>query len=428
MKGNGGRGGRVGRGRGRGSGRVLFRRQERASLMLLYLATPRGARAGIIHLINLLFSIAPSLWDQSLDDFMPTWGAPACGPGHHTSGGRLDHYPTDLTRDVLPVACHSHNDYWRRVPLYMALRVGCTSVEADVWHFGEVADDDELYVGHTTASLSPNRTLRSLYVDPLVDILAQQNHRIADRFEGDGRDDYDEEPPFRGVFDADPAQTLVLLIDFKTDGATTWPHVLAQLEPLRARGFLSHWDGAADGAVVRRPVTVVATGNAPFDRVVANASYRDVFFDAPLGVMGAAAGGGSGGGGGGAAAPADRLNTGQGTTGVARLAPSAFSASNSFYASASFPRAVGHAWTGRLSAAQLRTLRAQIAGARARGLKARYWGTPGWPRGRRNRVWETIVREGGEAVVLNVDDLVGAARGVWGPMGCVVVGRLAGPT
>jgi hypothetical protein len=36
----------------------------------------------------------------------------------------------------VPVGCHSHNDYWRRVPLYSALQAGCIGVEADVWLFG----------------------------------------------------------------------------------------------------------------------------------------------------------------------------------------------------------------------------------------------------------------------------------------------------
>jgi hypothetical protein len=84
-------------------------------------------------------------------------------------GGKgLVDYPTDATRDVLPIPCHSHNDYWRRVPLFDAIHWGCTGVEADVWLFN---DQDELLVGHSSSSLSPTRTLRSLYVDPLVDLL-----------------------------------------------------------------------------------------------------------------------------------------------------------------------------------------------------------------------------------------------------------------
>ena len=63
----------------------------------------------------------------------------------------------DVTRDVTPVQCHSHNDYWRRVPLYDALRWGCTGVEADVWLF-----DEELYVGHNTNALTRDGTFQHI--------------------------------------------------------------------------------------------------------------------------------------------------------------------------------------------------------------------------------------------------------------------------
>ncbi|KAK5278230.1 hypothetical protein LTR40_009410, partial [Exophiala xenobiotica] len=42
-------------------------------------------------------------------------------------------YPTDFTRGIIPKPIHSHNDYWRDIPFYSALSVGCVSVEADVW-------------------------------------------------------------------------------------------------------------------------------------------------------------------------------------------------------------------------------------------------------------------------------------------------------
>lgn len=42
-------------------------------------------------------------------------------------------YPTQLTQDIVPKAIHSHNDYWRQIPLYSALSAGAVSVESDVW-------------------------------------------------------------------------------------------------------------------------------------------------------------------------------------------------------------------------------------------------------------------------------------------------------
>lgn len=78
-----------------------------------------------------------------------------------------------------------------------------------------------------------------------------------------------------GVFAIDPKQTLVLLIDFKAEGEQTWTWLMQQLEPLRVRGL---FNGSGSGI---RPVTVVATGDAPFHRIVANVTYRDIFYDAP---------------------------------------------------------------------------------------------------------------------------------------------------
>jgi hypothetical protein len=74
----------------------------------------------------------------------------------------------NATRNVSPMPCHSHNDYRRNVPLFDALHAGCTSVEADVWLTG---NGTELYVGHHRHSLSRGRTLRSLYLDPLINML-----------------------------------------------------------------------------------------------------------------------------------------------------------------------------------------------------------------------------------------------------------------
>lgn len=104
------------------------------------------------------------VWDNQDDNFLPNWGQPG------QLGEGLSHYPTDFTRDVVPIPCHSHNDYWRRVPLFEAIHYGCTGVEADVWLF-----DDELFVGHNLGSLTKNRTLRKMYIDPLLDILDHQN-------------------------------------------------------------------------------------------------------------------------------------------------------------------------------------------------------------------------------------------------------------
>lgn len=277
-------------------------------------------------------------------------------------------------------------------------------VEADVWLF-----DDELYVGHTTSSLTPSRTLRSMYVDPLVSILERQNpstnfHRGRDR-------------PAHGVFDTDPGQSLLFLIDFKTAGPATWHAVAKHLAPLRDRGYLTHFNGED---LVQGPITVIGTGNTPFDLVAANTTYRDIFFDAPL----------------------DKLidqdedtqqntgsdfkfvdspladmdagstNLGQGQSGMpAVITANTFNSTNSFYASVSFKKAIGFPWPFHFTQTQMDLIRRHVRVAHRQGLKVRYWALPSWPRSLRNHIWRVLAQEGVD--ILNVDDLVAATKGDW---------------
>lgn len=263
-----------------------------------------------------------------------------------------------LTQDTIPLQCHSHNDYHRRTPLYEALSIGCTGVEVDIWIF-----EDELYVGHNANTLTRNRTLRSMYLDPLMELLDHKNLEQVSR-------------PM-GIFGLDSSQTLVLLIDFKGDGYQIFPLVQEQLALMRERGYLSYFDGSA---VITGPITVVATGTAPFSLIASNSDYRDIFFDAPLAGMG------------------EGLDS-----------PSLYNATNSYYASANFRRAIGHLWLpwrwGKFYQRDIERIRVMVGAAKRRGLKTRFWGAPSWPRGLRDVIWERLVREGAD--VLNGDDLVG---------------------
>ncbi|KAI4726643.1 hypothetical protein E4T49_05516 [Aureobasidium sp. EXF-10728] len=348
---------------------------------------------GILHIVSYLF-FGNALLVETSPDFLPDWG--------HSGkiGDGLAHYPTDATRDVLPIPVHSHNDYWRRIPLYEALHYGCTGVEADVWHIG-----DDLFVGHSTSSLTPNRTFRNLYVDPLIALLDKQNPTTSF---GTTKN--------HGVFDEDPNQTLVLLVDLKTHGPDTFMKVEEQLEGLRAKGYLTYFNGTH---TIPGAITVVGTGNTPFDLVIANTTYRDIFYDAPLAML---------------YSPSPislpdinidpelhRLtkddayhpsSAGQGKTGLPANTPaSAFNASTSYYASINFKRSVGRVWRGKLSRKQMNLIRGQIRGAKKAGLKARYWNTPAWPVSLRNHVWHVLAQEG--VGMLNADDLEGAAVEDW---------------
>ncbi|PPJ55185.1 hypothetical protein CBER1_05688 [Cercospora berteroae] len=343
---------------------------------------------GVLHILQAIVGRARLFWNLETDEiFLPEWGL-AGKPGDD-----LANYPTDATRDVLPIRCHSHNDYWRKVPLYDALHWGCTGVEADVWHF-----DKELYVGHNTAALTKNRTFRNLYINPIAELLDTMNpHNAFGNTTG------------HGVFDADHDQSLTLLVDFKTEGRETYPHVQRQLSALREKDYLSYHDGKE---FHKRAVTVVGTGNTPFDMVVGETERREIFFDAPLDRMWE---------------PERERDTesleidesktgfvegGQGNvgTGIVTSADD-FNSTNSWYASVSFARSIGFVWGGQLSASQLNKIRGQIRGAKRRGLYVRYWDTPNWPVSLRNSVWETLMREGVD--MLNGDDLEGMAVENW---------------
>ena len=300
--------------------------------------------------------------------------------------------PTDFSRDIIPIPCHSHNDYWRHVPLYDALAAGCTSVEADVWLSGS-----DLFVGHSKKSLTKERTLESLYIDPLVSILTIQNtpSQITTTNETSSTIRSPSPTQLNGVFDTNPKTPLTLLIDMKTDGVATFPVVLSHLEPFRSRGWLTHFNGTA---VVPGLITVVGTGNTPFDLLTANTTYRDIFYDAPLQTFW-----GDGG---------DDPNTSTSQPSSQPLTSDIYTSENSYYASVSFQEEIGKLWHGMLTPQQVLKIRGQVKGADAKGLKARYWDTPAWPVGMRDHVWDVLVREGVGS--LNVDDLEAAKERNWG--------------
>ena len=368
--------------------------------------------SGVVQLFNLIGSLVVHFLPDGIHRIVQSWGRP-----EHISAG-LSSWPTDFSRDIIPLPCHSHNDYWRRVPLFSAIEAGCVGVEADIWLF-----EEELFVGHSVASLTRNRTLDSLYVSPLVEILSKQNPRSTIL--------PDDTSQPHGVFDTNPEQSLILLIDFKTSGSVLWAHVQSALQPLREKDYLTRFNGAQ---ITRGPITVVATGNAPFDLVSSEESnpHHDVFFDAPLSDMYEGT-------------DSDDLPTamgingnpseedmnmvdtskvssenarkrrldaeGQGKAGRFPGDANAYNIRNSYYASVSFVDAIGALRDGEFSGHQLDLLRGHIKGAHRRGLKARYWDLPFWPIGLRNHVWDVLMREGVD--FLNVDDLKGATRRNW---------------
>lgn len=244
------------------------------------------------------------------------------------------------------------------MPLFEALAAGCTSVEADIWLGDTSPTSDELQVGHTARSLQHDRTLQSLYIQPVITMLENQNaNSITQGAKPDG---------FAGVFQSSPNTTLTILLDFKSNGSKLWPYVIQELEVLRERKWLTHWNSSTNN-ITWAPVIIVASGDAPFDLLISNTTYRDIFYDAPL----------------------DDISNPK------------YNSSNSYYASVSMSHTLGKLWLWRFSSAQISKIRGQIAAASQKGLKARYWDAPSWPVSLREYIWGVLVEEG--VGLLNVD-------------------------
>jgi hypothetical protein len=310
--------------------------------------------------LTLIGRLQPTLTSKGLQQITQAW------QNASDSTRLLTPWPEEFLQGIIPKPCHSHNDYWRRVPLYDALAVGCTGVEADIW-LPDDPSSTKLRVGHKKSSLTADRTLTSLYVKPLTTILQNLENKSQQR----------------GIFETAPNQTLTLLLDFKSNGTELWPLVDAALDPLRRGGWLRHWDAALN-ATVDGPLSIVTTGNAPFELITSNQTYRDIFYDAPL----------------------------------SDLVSARYDNTNSFYASGSMSKTIGWPLLGHFGQKSITKMKNQITKAKDKGLLPRYWSTPAWPVSARDNVWNVLVKNG--VGMLNVDDLEGAARWNWD--WCVVAG------
>ncbi|GAW23183.1 hypothetical protein ANO14919_127330 [Xylariales sp. No.14919] len=299
------------------------------------------------------------------------------------------------SRTVIPRACHSHNDYWRKVPLFTALTAGCTGIEADVW----LSDDGkDLLVGHDRPSSRSTKTLQSMYIEPLLGILNGRNPTWATDSEDDRA---------QGIFATQPNTTVVLMIDVKEKPTTVWPLLIEQLEPLRQRQFLTRYEKVHSGdsadiqTLLPAPLIVVGSGELSLDSLVevygnnTFEQYHDTFLDAPLQAL-----------------PDVSDSQRENTTSYPVLSweHGLYRPDDSYYASVSFKNTIGSVMLG-FSKSQLKKLRAQIRTAQESGLVSRYWDTPSWPINYRDYIWEVLTREG--VGMLNVDDVNGATRGLW---------------
>ena len=128
------------------------------------------------------------------------------------------------------VQAHAHNDYLHARPLLDALDHGFTSVEADIFLV-----DGKLLVAHTERELKSDRTLETLYLDPL-----------RQRVRSGGGSVYPGNKPFH------------LLIDLKSSGEPTY----AALAKVLA-GYPDILSVVRDGRFRPNAVNVIVSGNRP---------------------------------------------------------------------------------------------------------------------------------------------------------------------
>lgn len=122
---------------------------------------------------------------------------------------------------------HAHNDYVNKNPFYGAYDKGFGSIEADVF-----AVKGKLMVAHSEKEIRAERTLKKMYIDPLVKKLK-----------------------------VDTARQLRLLIDLKVDYHILMPLIIKELEPLMDYAVVNGLPGR---------LHVVITGGVPPAAELAN--------------------------------------------------------------------------------------------------------------------------------------------------------------
>ena len=116
---------------------------------------------------------------------------------------------------------HAHNDYLHPVPFYTAFNAGFGSIEADIFPVNGV-----LLVAHSKKEIQPQRTLKSLYLQPLLKEL-----------QGNG------------------TRKVKLLIDIKENYKQSLQLLMQELAPLKKYLF-TYKDKS-------KPVTILISGERP---------------------------------------------------------------------------------------------------------------------------------------------------------------------
>jgi len=241
-----------------------------------------------------------------------------------------------LDTATLPYPAHAHNDYMHERPLFDALENGFRSIEADVFTLG-----DSLYVAHDRKDIKPGRTLRALYMEPLLEYIS-----------GDGKVIYDSASP------------LILLIDIKDDGLTTYKlldRILNDYQEILCKVCLEGYVGGN--------VMVVVSGNRPIEYMMKQ-TQRFAFVDGRMKDL---------------------------TEEYSPLLMPLISDRWTKYFS----------WTGKgtMPEKERTQLRLYVQHAHENGQLIRFWATPETPGKEREAVWTELLEAGVD--LINTDDLGG---------------------
>ncbi len=170
------------------------------------------------------------IWKLEPSQMRQVWGMFAAAALVLTAGAPGAESPVPLER------AHSHNDYYRQRPLLDALELGICSVEADIFLV-----DGELLVAHDLHRTAPDKTLRGMYLEPLLERARKNNGRI-----------YPDGPP------------VILLIDIKDDGEKTYAKLREVLKDYEEMLTVFTHDSTEP-----RAVTVLISGSTPRDTIAA---------------------------------------------------------------------------------------------------------------------------------------------------------------
>jgi hypothetical protein len=137
-----------------------------------------------------------------------------------------------------------------------ALISGCAGVKVDLW-----LRNHDLLVGSDSKNLNKERTLQTVYLQPLQTKLDALNPPSSNTSSTTDKDTSDsDEINTIGLFEGNPTQSFTLILDIQTPAHTTWPRLFAQLRTLNESGYLSYRDNGTRGLVMR-PVTLVLAEN-----------------------------------------------------------------------------------------------------------------------------------------------------------------------